>query len=236
MATRRTKKQTKNQETPSNKLVGVQTLIETNSVFPNGWNPNEMTQPMYESLKHGLKNDGWISSQALLVWGKDDAGQERNVIIDGEHRWRAAMELHFAQVPAVVVDGLSEREAKALTIKMNSKRGEFDSLALLDLLTELAPGVEQEAVSLEYGLFDVTVLDALLREEPTTTIPTHSKIDTSVKSTSKHVLKRVVLFFNDADHERFDASIKLLSVTYKTDNVSETVLASLTMAIANASR
>ena len=47
-------------------------LKSLQSVSPNDWNPNRMTPHMQESLSYGLHTDGWLASQALLIWGKDD--------------------------------------------------------------------------------------------------------------------------------------------------------------------
>ena len=43
-------------------------------------------------------------------------------IIDGEHRWRAARDLGFTDVPVSVLDGLSEPEYRKLTIVLNGTK------------------------------------------------------------------------------------------------------------------
>ena len=107
-------------------------------VTPNPWNPNRMTDHLYRSVVHGLLADGWVASQSLLVWGTDEAGRTRNMIIDGEHRWRAAREAGFKEGPMVLLDGMTEAECKALTVKLNQKRGEWNDQALGELLRDLA--------------------------------------------------------------------------------------------------
>lgn len=117
---------------------GVAVLRPLADVVANPWNPNRMTDHMFRSVVHGLKTDGWVASQALLVWGTDETGATRNTIIDGEHRWRAAQEAGFTAGPMVFLDGVSELEAKALTVKLNQKRGDWDDELLGPLLRELA--------------------------------------------------------------------------------------------------
>ena len=128
---------------------------------PNGWNPNVVTPEKMASIEYGFRTDGWLASQALLVWRKDDAGKIQNVIIDGEHRWKAARTVGLADGPVVFLDGVSETEAKALTIKLNQKRGEWDEDALGKLLREVQGSSED--LGLDFG-FDDKELGRLLAE------------------------------------------------------------------------
>lgn len=136
-------------------LRGTSTLRPLNSVKPNGWNPNRVPEHIMRSIEHGFRTDGWLVSQALLVWGTDETGARRDVIIDGEHRWTAAQAVGLAEGPMVVLDGIREAEAKALTVKLNQKRGAWDTLELGKLLAE----IDFDAISLG---FDGTTLDALI--------------------------------------------------------------------------
>lgn len=117
-------------------------LGRLHDVTPNGWNPNEMTPEMRASLKHGFEVDGWLASQALLVWRTDDAGNIQNLIIDGEHRWEVACELGMVEGPMVYLDGYSETAAQKLTIKLNQKRGDWDQTKLAILLRSFGEDVQ----------------------------------------------------------------------------------------------
>src|SRR6266566_4676507 len=83
--------------------IGKVRMIRLDSVVKNAWNPNRLAPETYESLKYGLQKDGWYASQALLIWGKSETGEQKNIIIDGEHRHRAGLELGFTTAPAVVL-------------------------------------------------------------------------------------------------------------------------------------
>lgn len=150
---------------PLPRTVGEQRMIRLDSVQPNGWNPNQMTPEVLASLKHGLLNDGWLASQALLVWASDENDKSKLVIIDGEHRWRAAQELGFVEGPAVFLYALTEAKAKALTVGMNQKRGSWNEQALAQLLGELAVDKSSEALALDLG-FTTKGVDALLASLP----------------------------------------------------------------------
>lgn len=110
-------------ETKIPSVIGKVVLRPLDDVEPNPWNPNAMDEFMTNSLREGLINDGWLASQSLLIWGTDTRGKTRNVIIDGEHRWSIARELGLKKGPMVFLEGISELQAKKLTVKMNAKRG-----------------------------------------------------------------------------------------------------------------
>lgn len=104
---------------------------------PNGWNPNEMTERESASLRVGLQQEGWLVSHALLVWGKDERGAVRNLIIDGEHRWTEARALGFTDGPMVFHDGMTEAQARELTAKLTLRRGRANDASLAELLRGL---------------------------------------------------------------------------------------------------
>jgi DNA modification methylase len=112
------------------------------------------------SIRHGFREDGWLVSQALLVWATDEIATPRNLIIDGEHRWIAARDVGLHEGPMVLLHGLTEREAKALTIKLDQKRGTWRSDADLGrVLADLA--AEGEILPVDFG-FESGEIDSLI--------------------------------------------------------------------------
>lgn len=105
---------------------------------PNDWNPNAMTEREYASLRHGLRTEGWLKSHALLVWGVDDKGETRDLIIDGEHRWEAAIEEGYTDGPVVVLDGIDEARAKELCVELIFRRGHAYDAPLAKVLGSIA--------------------------------------------------------------------------------------------------
>jgi hypothetical protein len=133
------------------RVVGDVVMVRLGDLQPNGWNPNVVPEHVMRSIEHGFTTDGWLKSQALLVWATDELGDTKNLIIDGEHRWRAAGAVGIVEGPAVLLHGLSEREAKALTVKMNQKRGAWDNDALGELLRGLGDGLESADFGFDAG-------------------------------------------------------------------------------------
>ena len=164
------------------KVRGKVVTAALDSVKPNGWNPNVLPEHKMRALEHGMREDGWLASQPLLIWRTDKAGEKKNLIIDGEHRWLAARAVGMSQGPMVFLDGLTESEAKALTIKIDNIRGQFDSDALGALLREIQGASED--IALEFG-FDNNELDALLddavRAPPVLEQPRGGEVASSTK-------------------------------------------------------
>lgn len=144
------------------KLIGEEKDFELKAVKPNRWNPNRMSSFQMESLKQELMTTGWLRSMKLLVWGSDENGEVRNIIIDGEHRWKLGKQLGFKVAPMVFLHGITEIEAKKLTIKIDHKRGTPDNSALSDLLISIREELDVETYSLEMGI-DVEALTKLLK-------------------------------------------------------------------------
>lgn len=188
-------------------------------VKPNTWNPNKMTPFMRKSLKAGIVKDGWLRSQALLIWGSDERGREKNIIIDGEHRWTIARELKMTEGPMVFMWKISEVQAKALTIKLG-KRGEYqpDLLSVLVRDINQVLAIPQDELALDLGLEEDRLSSYLVpaEEEEVSVIG-------ELPSGQTAQVKMLQLFFKPEDHERFSQQVKDLSVRFKTNNVTDTI-------------
>jgi ParB-like chromosome segregation protein Spo0J len=142
-------------------ITGAVVLRALDSVEPNDWNPNRMTERQVESTRDGFRRHGWLSSQALLIWGTDERGRKRDVIIDGEHRWRIARELGMQHGPMVFLERVSLARAKELTVELDNKRGRYDDVALGELLRSLGP---DDGLAFRLG-FDDDTFKALIEPE-----------------------------------------------------------------------
>lgn len=163
------------------RVTGEVVLKRLDRVTPNNWNPNRMTEFQVESTRAGLERDGWLAAYALLVWGTDERGARRDVIIDGEHRWRIASELGLIEGPMVFLDGVSEKRAKEMTIELDNKRGKFDDVALRDLLKDI--GFDDEGLAFRLG-FDESTFAALVTE--TNVLPPSDFSEVSIDATTDY--------------------------------------------------
>lgn len=220
---------------PKAELRGAVQIVPLNTVEPNDWNPNELTAEMKESLKHGLIHDGWLVSQALLVWGSDEKGEKKRLIIDGEHRYLAARELHMPDGPMVILEGITEEEAKGLTVKLNQKRGHWNEDALAELLKDLAARSPDGITGIDLGFADEALMKLLA--EPVMDIPApdpanvepHPTNDAEAGSENGATpeassVRMVQLFLDDVSQPIFLERVRRLSEKWGTKNVTDTVL------------
>ncbi len=112
-------------------------LVSVDLLEPNKWNPNVMQDLEYQALKEDMKLRGPRGIDPILasiksvfystgpVASKDFDGEGRLVIVDGEHRWRAAKELGWKEV-LCAVEAIQEDEAKGICYRKNRERGTID--------------------------------------------------------------------------------------------------------------
>lgn len=102
--------------------------VPVDSINPNSYNPNRQSERDFALLLLSMQEDGF--TQPILVNRKD------NVIVDGEHRWRAARELGMPEVPVVYVD-FTDAQMRFSTLRHNRARGQEDLALTTALLKDL---------------------------------------------------------------------------------------------------
>lgn len=103
-------------------------------IQPNEWNPNVMTDEEYEKLKTSIEltKGRYLADNPIMVRPIDDGLYE---IIDGEHRWSAAVDLGYTSICCNVREGLDEETAMELCVVLNKDRGQINYFKLSKLLT-----------------------------------------------------------------------------------------------------
>nr|DAX51300.1 MAG TPA: ParB protein [Caudoviricetes sp.] len=110
--------------------------VAIDKISKNSWNPKLDNPPEMEDIKRSLKLNGY--AQPILV-RQSDSGYE---IIDGAHRYMAAKELGYKELYVYNVGNVSDEEAKAFTIWMQTQVP-FYELDLAPLAVELSDaGIE----------------------------------------------------------------------------------------------
>jgi hypothetical protein len=222
--------------TTQNRIIGDKVdIVPLASLHPNWWNQNVMPPHKYASLKHGLKTRGWLVSDTLLIWGTDETGKSRNVIIDGEHRWQAARELEHQDGPAIVLTGITEAQARAWTLRL-ANRGTFAAKLLDQLLAELREDYESiEAMALDLALTEPEAMRALAQKPIEIGLPEGEVVEAKPKApdvVSHNTHTHVVPLYLDAAQRRiFDERVRLLGKQYGLETVTEIVIAAVSNAV-----
>ena len=101
--------------------------VAASDLKPNAYNPNRQTEDEFAMLLSSMREDGF--TQPVLV-------MQNGTIVDGEHRWRAAQELGYEQIPVVRVN-MTEAQRRIATMRHNRARGQDDTSVAAELFLDL---------------------------------------------------------------------------------------------------
>lgn len=128
--------------------------VKIDRITPNTWNPNRQSEHDFELLCKSMEEDGFTQP---IICHKDSG-----VIVDGEHRWRAAVTLGYKEIPVVYVD-MPIEQMKISTIRHNRARGSHDIELEAEILRDL-----QKLGALDWAkdslILDDAELNALLND------------------------------------------------------------------------
>lgn len=135
------------------------------SISANSYNPNRQSDHDFELLKRSMETDGF--TQPILCL------RDTRVIVDGYHRWKAAEDLGYTEVPVVFVD-MTPNQARVSTLRHNRARGSED----IELVAAMLRDLEQlgeikwaqdelmlDDIEIQRLLEDVSAPDALAAEQ-----------------------------------------------------------------------
>jgi len=130
-------------------------LVDIDALVPNPWNPNKMDERMFRKELASIRKFGYINPIICRPVGSTYQ------IIDGEHRQKALRQLgHSGRIQVTVIEGLSDADAKQLTVVLNETRGHADPARLGSLLKDLLD-TETKADLLDILPFSPPVFDKL---------------------------------------------------------------------------
>lgn len=115
----------------------IQTL-QISNIKPNSNNPRIVNKAKFEKLKESIKELPEMLQLRPLILNED------NVILGGNMRYKALVELGYTEVPVIRAESLTERQAQEFLIKDNLSYGDWD----FDILANEWDSVDLE----EWGL------------------------------------------------------------------------------------
>lgn len=156
--------------------------VAVSSISPNFYNPNKQSDHDFELLLHSMEEDGF--TQPIVC-------QQDRTIVDGEHRWTAAIVLHYLHqnhlpltkehilaaryrrteimdpeltIPVVFVD-MSAEQMRIATLRHNRARGNEDFDLTAQLFADLRELGALDWAADSLMLSDVDI-DRLLKDIP----------------------------------------------------------------------
>jgi len=103
--------------------------VPIDQVKPNDYNPNRQSDHDFELLCRSIDEDGFTQPIVVL--------RGTATVVDGEHRWRAALALGLTEVPVVFVD-MTPAQARIATLRHNRARGVEDVELAAAVLRDLS--------------------------------------------------------------------------------------------------
>lgn len=153
-----------NRSEPSTSMMQEVIFLPTDCLEVNSWNCNTMSQIQMKNLQSSLAMNGKHNMQPLIV---RPLASGRFQIVDGEHRYLAAKNLGWPDIPAIVLS-MSEAKAKVMCVSLNYVRGRIDPIKLFEILYADWEGGEGRLTTREledvYGqLFDQSWISRILQ-------------------------------------------------------------------------
>lgn len=128
--------------------------MDVNAIKPNAYNPNRQSEHEFELLCRSIEEDGFTTPAVVR---KSDM-----MIVDGEHRWRAAQSVGMTEIPITLVE-MTDAQMKISTLRHNRARGEEDAQLASAVLRDLAKSGVLESAQDSLMLDDVE-MSKLLNE------------------------------------------------------------------------
>lgn len=134
-----------------------------------------------QAIKDDILKHGFIGH--IVVQRLNAEKNRSNVIINGEHRYDALVQLGATEIPAIVLD-VSDRTAKLLTLRLNREHGDLMPDKTAELLRELDPALELEKLAeltamsqKELSLIMALDVSEPIPKEPTPVLPPSRQLD-----------------------------------------------------------
>jgi ParB/RepB/Spo0J family partition protein len=108
-------------------------MILRERIRPNDWNANAFDPANYPKLVESIRTTGIMEPIKVMC---DPEREGDFLLVDGYHRWKAAGDLDFQEVPCEVWD-VSPEEAKVRGLQLNYLRGQPIPVRLANLVHDL---------------------------------------------------------------------------------------------------
>lgn len=126
--------------------------IPIDLIIPNSWNPNAQNDVTFQLLQDEIAEVGLIDPIEVVP-----VDEGNYLILGGEHRWRAAKNLGFEEVPCVILTHQRWKDddlKKFVTVRLNVIHGKLDPDKFLALYKEMADKYGEESMQRMMGYAD----------------------------------------------------------------------------------
>lgn len=133
-------------------------MVDPRLIEPNLWNTNIVSHENELKLRASIERNGMF--KPVLVREIETHAAPIYQSLGGWHRVEQAIELGLAEVPTVILSGVSDERAKEISLADNARYGVDDTLKLTELLGELDTAAIENIMPWSAG--DIAALTASL--------------------------------------------------------------------------
>lgn len=173
----------------------------------NKENPRTISKAKYNKLMESIREFPQMLHLRPLVIDND------NVVIGGNMRLKACIELGYKEIPIIYADELTEEQKKEFIIKDNLSYGEWD----FDILR-----ADWNLDSLEDWGLDVPELDIV-----TDTFDDDTDLDESAQSYLNAAIRQIVLYYDNETHSKVLDDLKVIGEEYGIEEDNSAVVLKL---------
>jgi ParB-like chromosome segregation protein Spo0J len=95
-------------------------VVPISSIYPNKENPRIVNKAKFEKLKKSIQDfPEMLQLRPIIV-------NESYIVLGGNMRYKALVELGYKEVPIIKAEDLTERQAQEFIVKDNLSFGEWD--------------------------------------------------------------------------------------------------------------
>jgi hypothetical protein len=134
--------------------------VPIDQIIPNSWNVNTQDEITFNILQDEIAEVGLIDPIEVVALEEDVY-----VILGGEHRWRAAKNLGFEEVPCILLTDTKWKDQdlqKFVTVRLNVIHGKVDSDKFVVLYNELAQKYGADSMQRLMGYADTQQFQKML--------------------------------------------------------------------------
>lgn len=178
-------------------------VIDINQLKINPSNPRSITKKKLEQLKNSLSDFPEMLNLSPVVINKD------NIVIGGNMRLKAMMELGLNEVPYVRAENLTPQQEQEFIIKDNITYGDWDFDVLLK--------------DFEVGDLDFFGLDLpkSLTDERKSRDKDENNLKQSFETWANNDVMNIKVFLNSSDYEDMTEKMNVLLVRYNVKTYSD---------------
>jgi hypothetical protein len=139
--------------------------IPIEKIRPNTWNPNVQDPGVFNALVDHIVDVGFSGSVGVRPIPEDEReGLWEYEIVDGEHRYKAALILQMPLLPCTVYEDWDTDKAQVETIAFNVLAGKLDPLKFTAMFTKLSSKYGEDTVKRMMSFADEAAFNRAFRK------------------------------------------------------------------------